>query len=698
VSLASQRPRVTVVVPRREDVSTTRLTAALASQSLDDHLFEVVEARYGPGRAAGETAPGARLVRVGDAGRSAAVGAAFGAARGDHAVVLDPGDEPTHDLLSRLLARVTDGLLPTACPAVRRGGSGPDLENDLATPLLAHAGRDVSVHEAIRVLEHGRGVLVPVESARAVMGGGVPADTPGFWVTLAASSAGRLAVVRPATAHLVIDDPVASGPPRNLEDALALLEVSAGLSRALLRAAGPFRGDASALARSWQKRLSEDLNAWLLREPEAHADLVARAHAQGVVELDWSCVNAGLAHDLAVLYCFPPFVDTSAVVAARRLRARGVVTDVVSQDLYHEKRRDFLSEHVAAEVVDRSCILEGPADLIRWAETRDFAKRVLQQVDELELAKGPYRSLYSRAMHVPAHLAAAAVKLRRPALRWTAEFSDPLRRNTDGVDRVGDMDDDWLSRELHQAVAVAGFPQQHGSMSVFEWAEVAAYALADELVFTNENQRDYMLEYCRDRSLAGRARRIGVVRHHPTPPPELYRLRQADYPLDPDVVNLGYFGVFYGRRGLAEVTGALAALTPDEREGVRLHVFTNAYEKWSLQVLRSGLSDVIRVMPYLDYLSFLELTTRLDVVVCADTFTADLHASNPYLPSKVSDYVGSGTPIWAICEPGSVLSTMQLAHSSALGDVDAAVTVLRSLIQHHTPSSSVQSHQSQIHC
>jgi hypothetical protein len=46
----------------------------------------------------------------------------------------------------------------------------------------------------------------------------------------------------------------------------------------------------------------------------------------------------------------------------------------------------------------------------------------------------------------------------------------------------------------------------------------------------------------------------------------------------------------------------------------------------------------------------------------------------------VSDYLGSGTPIWAFFEPGSVLGTLPLAHRTELGDTAAAARTLREIL------------------
>jgi hypothetical protein len=430
------------------------------------------------------------------------------------------------------------------------------------------------------------------------------------------------------------------------------------------------------------------VNTYLRAHPDEHPQVVAEARRRGLYaarDVPWSTINDGLAEDLAILYCFTPYLDTSGLVAARRLRERGLVTDVISHQLDDVRSRDPQSAVIAAEVLGRTRVLTGPANFTWWKSIRQFAERALGAVDELEAERGRgYRSVYSRAMAVNSHYAAAALRLRRPDLRWVAEISDPLLLNPLGQERVNDVDDDWLFEELRAAVTAAGFPQPDEVRKVFAWAELVPYALADELVFTNELQRDFMLDYLPDKALAERARSVSRVSHHPTLPRPYYEMVDAEHELSgPDVVDIGYFGVFYASRGLTEVTRALHALAPADRRHVRLHVFTDRHEALALEVLREGLADVIRVRPYVPYLTFLNLTTKLDALLVNDAATAGHHPVNPYLPSKISDYRGSGTPIWSIVEPGSMLSREQTEYRSVLGDVEGARAVLEAMIRDH---------------
>jgi hypothetical protein len=200
------------------------------------------------------------------------------------------------------------------------------------------------------------------------------------------------------------------------------------------------------------------------------------------------------------------------------------------------------------------------------------------------------------------------------------------------------------------------------------------------VTFTNENQRDLMLGDFPDRTVAASVLEKSVVAHHPVMPPRFYHLVESTYVLAPEVVNIGYFGTFYASRGLDEVVEALRRMTPEERAGLRIHVFTDKPDATHAEIAAAGLDDVFRVGPFVPFLEMLNLCTRLDVLLVNDARTKGIHRINPYLPSKWADYSGSGTPVWAIYEEGSVLSRMECPHRSRIGDADGAYAVLRELV------------------
>ena len=83
-----------------------------------------------------------------------------------------------------------------------------------------------------------------------------------------------------------------------------------------------------------------------------------------------------------------------------------------------------------------------------------------------------------------------------------------------------------------------------------------------------------------------------------------------------------------------------------------LHIFTNKPDETLEEVTTLGLADCVSVQPYVPYFEFLELSKRFDWLVATDARVAEIHGINPYLPSKYSDCLGSGSKIWAITEAG----------------------------------------------
>lgn len=382
------------------------------------------------------------------------------------------------------------------------------------------------------------------------------------------------------------------------------------------------------------------------------------------------------ASDLVVAYAFAPFADTAAVVAAKRVRAAGRPVDVIQNDMSSQRDSDAALDQIAGDLVRRRAVLRTPTLFSSWKGVHTFVEAGLSQALEWDAAGPGYERLYSRAHWVPSHVLAARLKTLRPHLHWTAEFSDPLSVYVDARERQSAVAEGTLLDELTAAVRAAGFTLPTDNL--FTLVETLPYALADELLFTNENQRDLMLGRIEDEALAARARERAVVSPHPTLPPEFYRLGEPEVDLDPDRRHIGYFGNFYVNRGMTSVVAALSTLPPDLRGQLQLEVYTSKPE--TLTSTLDGLDEVgadsVRARSFVSYLDFLSLSTRMDALLINDAVTSRLFEANPFLPSKWSDYRGSGRPVWGVVEAGSPLARQPLDFRSPVQHTSAAVQVL----------------------
>ncbi len=85
----------------------------------------------------------------------------------------------------------------------------------------------------------------------------------------------------------------------------------------------------------------------------------------------------------------------------------------------------------------------------------------------------------------------------------------------------------------------------------------------------------------------------------------------------------------------------------------------------------------------MNFLEFLNLTTKFDCLIVNDTFTKGYKEVNPYLPSKLSDYLGSGSDIWMIYEEGSIMSRYDVKYRSKIGDLESIEDMLQKIIVDH---------------
>ncbi|MHA7303927.1 glycosyltransferase [Arthrobacter sp. TMN-49] len=394
-----------------------------------------------------------------------------------------------------------------------------------------------------------------------------------------------------------------------------------------------------------------------------------------IQDFPWKRLNAGKARDLVVSYCFAPYSDTSAVVAAKAIVERGRIVDVISNSMTGVRRIDSSLNTIAGRLIDGQFEVKSSPSFAGWAQISEFVRKGIVTADRQDARIDGYRTLYSRVLWPGSHFLAALFKLKHPKVVWTAEFSDPVSTDASGAPRSGELIRDDLFALFNRAVAAKGY-RGIDSNSIFEWCEYVTYVLSDEVLFTNTNQRDYMLSKIADKKLRNLVLGKSRVRHHPVPPARSYSVVPSQYTLSESTINIGYFGAFYDNRGLTDVLTALMNTPSHIRRKIRLHVFTNRAEEFGREVAGMGLIGNVLYQGYLPYLEFLNLSTRFDVLMVNDVERGTNLDINPFLPSKFSDYKGSGAKIWGVLDEGSALSRMELDYTSVVGNSASALNAL----------------------
>ena len=414
--------------------------------------------------------------------------------------------------------------------------------------------------------------------------------------------------------------------------------------------------------------------------PEDKSKVFDAIERSGIREFPWNRVHIEPATDLAFVYCFAPYSDTSAVVAAKAIAERGRITDVVTNDMSKVRKVDHAVSALADRWIADREVVQAPPSFAGWDPICEYAEKAVQVAERKHALNSGYKNMYSRALWVGSHVAAAMFKNKHWGLHWTAEFSDPLRRDAEGKPRPGKLTDNETAEYLRSCIVARGYGHLQID-TLFDLVELVTMVTADELIFTNQNQMDYMLSLYEDENLTELVRAKSRVRHHPVPPAHAYDLVESKYFVPSNAINIAYFGSFYSNRGIGDLLLALMNSPQEVREKIRIHVFSNVPEEVATNAKAMGLGANVHSNPYLSYMEFLGSLRKFDVLFVNDVQRDGRLPINPFLPSKYSDYLGSGKPIMAILDEGSPLSRMDVAYKVQNGNVPALIKTLQNIVE-----------------
>lgn len=370
---------------------------------------------------------------------------------------------------------------------------------------------------------------------------------------------------------------------------------------------------------------------------------------KGIRNIYYKALNKGDAKKLVLAYCFPPYNDTSGNVMAKRIHESGGLADIISNNMDRIRTRDDKLLNLVSELVDSQIMLDGPQAFSSWGSIESYMHDGYRQ---FLTHQEKYDEIYSRAMFTQSHFLGYEIKKNHPDLKWVAEFSDPLHKDVNAQMRYAPVEDDEYITEIKENLDA----KYHGLINdnVFNLCEVLPFIYADELVFTNKHQLEYMIERF-DPALQDIVMNKATVSQHPTPSKPMYDLVQSYYKLDGTTINLAYFGNFYDTRGFRQIELVAKQLYDQNINNFKIHVFTNLKGNTMRFYKGSDFKEYITLNPYVSYFEFLNLADRLDILMIFDAETIGIKPFNPYVPSKLSDYRGSDSFVWAFTEAGSIL-------------------------------------------
>jgi glycosyltransferase involved in cell wall biosynthesis len=695
------REGISVIIPSYKGEATLEsCLVSLARQSLSHLLFEVILVINGPRDSSEHIAMSVknkfpdldlRIFFLDRANVSNARNYGLSVAEREYLTFVDDDDQVSVDYLQSLFDEAEQNTLVVSKILDSRNGSLED--NPINQQICAASGKtEVSYNDVSSVLTMNACKLVPTCQAKQLLFDDAlrSGEDVDYWMRYLVKFSPRIRVL-PKESHavykrLVREVSVSRQLPSFDFNVTQRLDVIRKLDRIWLQT------EDVALRDFIGSKIRAQAQ-FVVRYLESHRDAYVRFNNL-VQEYDIrfpfvQYVNSRLAQTLVISYCFPPYIDTAGIVTAKRIREMREPVDVISNTLSSIRRKDLNLNFMVSDLLGNFFELNAPASFSNWIAIEKFCDAALSCIAKRRDLRGRYRRLYSRAMWPGSHFAAAAYKAQQPSVAWVAEFSDPLLFDINGKRRDGNISRLWLKttgiEELLYSLGLK-VPEEDG---MFLWCEYLPYALADQIIFTNENQLEYMLGYIGDSSLVELVCEKAVVKPQPTLSNAYYNLVEcSSYSIDDRFVNLGYFGSFYQRRGLDEILIALRSIPAPMRSKIKLHIFTEQSDRISKDCSFADLASSIVINKYVEYFEFLNLSTKFDCLIVNDAETRGVKNINPYLPSKLSDYMGSGRPVWAICEPGSSMDkfaqTGKIAYRSEVGNISSHEQILVALLRGKT--------------
>jgi len=336
---------------------------------------------------------------------------------------------------------------------------------------------------------------------------------------------------------------------------------------------------------------------------------------------------------LLLSYAFPPVqvpMTPAVVKPMAGLGAHGYTVDVLSAEPFSKLLQTDDSLLAYAEQNFASIRLLPPSprllDGIRphWEflsnEIPDLMHclngKVFDALMEMDLSR--YRAIITWSPFHSVNTVMVRLKARHPNITWIAQFSDPWARNPLEPSRLREM---WN-----------------------RWQEAKTIKAADYIVHTSATARKLMFRSVGPERWA----RSAVVPHC---------FDASLYPQRPrarnDRLTLRYIGVLFDRRSPEPFFLALAMLIKKRPELANKVVFeiVGSVQPSMLETTaaRSLPDGMVQATGQVDYLQSLELMYDADLLVLIE---ADIQL-NLFMSSKVSDYVGSGTPILGIVPEGA---------------------------------------------
>ena len=344
---------------------------------------------------------------------------------------------------------------------------------------------------------------------------------------------------------------------------------------------------------------------------------------------------------------FFPYNDTVTLLTYKRLRDLDLDIDVFC---FKGKEDPSLIMELENDPKYRKFNIKYTTDL-DWAIPRNYPLRLPVSLflmnkyvsDALkEFEKKNYRYLYSSIVPGISHIAANKIKQKHPEVEWIASFSDPFKGSP------------YKKADLSDRSFIYKIAYNVGAYSLYNNRyEEVAIKNADKLIFICEEQRDFTLNQYDNYEQLKKKSIIYPLTY--IPDWQMYKELLNTKRVSNKVKQAVHLGRLYGLRRIDSFLEALKELNEEIdhlEDKIVFHQYSEIQAPDVKKIKEYGLEKVFVLHDKVSYKESVEKMKEADILVLFDTLMSQ-EKVQPYLPSKIVEYLMLKKPILGICDKNS---------------------------------------------
>ena len=344
---------------------------------------------------------------------------------------------------------------------------------------------------------------------------------------------------------------------------------------------------------------------------------------------------------------FFPYNDTVTLLTYKRLRDLDLDIDVFC---FKGKEDPSLLKELENDPKYHKFNIKYTTDL-DWAIPRNYPLRLPVSLflmnkyvsDALkEFEKKNYRYLYSSIVPGISHIAANKIKQKHPEVEWIASFSDPFKGSP------------YKKADLSDRSFIYKIAYNVGAYSLYNNRyEEVAIKNADKLIFICEEQRDFTLNQYDNYEQLKKKSIIYPLTY--IPDWKMYKELLNTKRVSNKVKQAVHLGRLYGLRRIDSFLEALKELNEEIdhlEDKIVFHQYSEIQAPDVKKIKEYGLEKVFVLHDKVSYKESVEKMKEADILVLFDTLMSQ-EKVQPYLPSKIVEYLMLKKPILGICDKNS---------------------------------------------